>query len=177
LTPGGVPIDPSEKQIIIMANDNRISAQVTDAVKTQILAKLAEIKALLPFLINLTPAERRSIPHLGTERGAMDEAFWAEMAAHPELVPSFINMSNLALDRALRSVLAEIAARTAELHEGVTDTGQAAGSDIFMGYMAFYANVQQAAKRGVAGTDATLANLARFIPRGRRAPAPPPPNP
>ncbi len=39
------------------------------------MAKFDEIEALLPFLVNLTVDDRRRIPHIATERGAMDVAF------------------------------------------------------------------------------------------------------
>jgi len=39
-----------------MPDDNRISASLTDANKTAILQKIADLRALLPFLVKLTPA-------------------------------------------------------------------------------------------------------------------------
>jgi hypothetical protein len=48
-----------------MPDENRISAALTDANKTAILQKISEIRALLPFLVNLTPDERQTLPKLG----------------------------------------------------------------------------------------------------------------
>ena len=94
-----------------MPDDNRVSAELTAAVKTQILTKLGEITELLPFRVSLSPEERRSVPNMSTARGAMDETFAQQMAAHPELVPNYVNTAELAKDRALRSSLLELSAR------------------------------------------------------------------
>src|SRR5205085_1014025 len=89
----------------IMSTDNRISAELADAAKEQILAKIAEIRALLPFLINLMPEERKRIPTIGTERTGMVGAFTASMGMHSELIPSYVNMAEVTKDRDLREAL------------------------------------------------------------------------
>jgi hypothetical protein len=161
-----------------MPNDNKISATISAQDKTDILAAFGVIKAKLPFLINLTPTERRRMPTLGTGRGGMDETFAMEMSAHPELVPGFVDTAELALDRALWNGLAEFMACATEICEGIQDTHQAAGSDIYNAYLSFYQNVRQAAKRGVVGADSIYANLRRFFPSGGGGgPTPTPPTP
>lgn len=156
-----------------MSNDNHVSATVTDEIKIQVLAKFQEVMDLLPFLVNLSPAEKRGITTIGTERGAMDETFHAEMNAHPELVPSFVDTAELELDRELRGDLLEILQRAREVCEALEDTSHLAGSDVLLGYLSFYSNAQQAAKRGVPGADTLLANLSRFFPKRGRAATPP----
>ncbi len=157
-----------------MPNDNRISHEITDAVKIQILTKFQEIKDLMPFLINLTPEEKQGIPTISTERGAMDEVFHTEMGAHPELVPSYVDSAEMAHDRELRGDLLEILQRSREVCDSLQDTAHVAGSDVLLGYLSFYSNVQQAAKRGAAGANTLLDNLSRFFPRSRRAAVVPP---
>ncbi len=152
-----------------MPNDNRISQEITDAVKSQVLTKLQEIKDLLPFLITLTPEEKRSILTISTERGAMDAAFTSEMAAHADLVPAYVDPAEMARDRELRADLLEILQRSREICDALEDTAHVAGSDVLLGYLSFYNSVQQAAKRGVDGSKALLDNLSRFFPRSRRA--------
>ena len=153
-----------------MPQDNRVSAEITAAVKGQLLTKLGESVDLLPMLLNFTEDERQSTPGLGPKREAMVEAFSQEMAAHPELVPSYVDMAEVAKDRALRSQLLELAARVHEFLESLEDTAKAAGADLYLAYMGFYANVQQAARRNVPGADSILQTLQQFIPRGRRTP-------
>ena len=156
-----------------MSTDNRVSAEITDSVKAEVLAKFQDIKTLLPFLVTLTKDEKKSISTISTERGAMDETFHTEMSAHPDLVPSYVDSAELAKDRELRLDLLEILQAAREVCDAVEDTAHVAGSDILLAYLAFYSNTKQAAKRGVPGTGTLLDNLSRFFPGGRRATTPP----
>ena len=160
-----------------MPLDNRISAVLTDADKTAILGAFQIIKDKTPFRVNLTPEERQSTPTLGTQRGGMDEAFSTAMAAHPELVPSFVDVPEMAKDRTLWLQLGEILQCASEVCEGIEDTHALIGSDIYMAYLSFYQNVRQAARRGVPGADAIYQNLRQFFPRGGGSQPPTPPNP
>jgi len=157
--------------------DNRISASISAANKAAILAKIAEIEGLLPFLINLTAEEKSSLPKMSTIRDGMDETFSQEMTAHPDLVPGYTDTTELAADRALRTDLRDILQRVSALCEGVEDTMTAAGVDTYLAYLSFYNNVKQAARRNVPGSNTVLDNLKRFFPRGGAQPPPPPPNP
>lgn len=175
--PGGTydAVLPLNKKAATM--DNRISATLSAADKAAILTKITEIEALLPFLLNLTTEEKSSLPKMSTFRDGMDEAFSQEMAAHPELVPSFVDTTELALDRALRTALRDLFQRIGSLCEGLEDTLTAAGTDTYLAYLSFYNNVKQAAKRNVPGANTVLDNLKRFFPRGGSQPPAPPPNP
>lgn len=153
--------------------DNHISATLSSADKTAILTKLGEIRALLPFLLNLTVEEKSSLPKMSTFRDGMDEAFAMEMAAHPDLVPTFVDMTEVNKDRALRTALRDIFQQIGALCEGIDDTQTAAGVDTYLAYLSFYNNVKQAAKRNVPGANTIYDNLKRFFPRGS-TPTPPP---
>jgi len=124
--------------------------------------------------LNLTVEEKSSLPKMGTFRDGMDEAFAMEMAAHPEMVPGFIDMTELASDRALRAQLRDVLQQIGAVCEAVNDTQTAAGVDVYMAYLSFYNNVKQAAKRNVTGADTVYNNLKRFFPqRGGNQPAQP----
>jgi hypothetical protein len=161
----------------IMTNDNKISASIPAQDMTDIMAAFATIKAKLPFLINLSMEEKRRMPNIGTERGGMVETFTIEMDLHPDLIPTYVDMPELALDGALFSQLDIIKACANELCEGINDTHQAVGSDMYLAYLSFYNNVKQAAKRAVVGSDAIYQNLRRFFQRGGSTPPPTPPTP
>lgn len=155
-----------------MTNDNKISASISEQDMTDILAAFATIKTKLPFLINLSPAEKRRMPNISTERGGMVDTFTNEMALHPELIPTYVDMPELALDAALFAQLETIRSCANELCEGINDTHQAVGSDMYLAYLSFYNNVKQAAKRAVVGVDAIYTNLRRFFQRGSTPPPP-----
>ena len=156
-----------------MTNDNKISATLSAQDMTDILAAFATIKAKMPFLINLSPTERQRMPSISTERGGMIDTFTTEMDLHPDLIPTFVDMPELALDKALFLQLETIRACADEICEGINDTQKAVGSDMYLAYLSFYNNVKQAAKRAVVGSDAIFQNLRRFFQRGNTPPAPP----
>jgi hypothetical protein len=162
-----------------MSNDNKISASISAQDMTDIMAAFATIKTKLPFLINLTQAEKRRMPNIGTERGGMVETFTSEMGLHPDLIPTFVEMDELAKDKALLIQLETLRSCANELCEGINDTHQAVGSDMYLAYLSFYNNVKQAAKRAVVGADAVYENLRRFFQRGSTPPpaSPQPGNP
>jgi hypothetical protein len=76
-----------------MPNDNRISAEMTAATKTAILGKIAEIKALMPYLLNLTKEERVRLPKFGPQTLQFDEQRATYMASSPNLIPPFTTNS------------------------------------------------------------------------------------
>lgn len=157
--------------------DNHISATLSPTDKATILTKVGEIQALLPFLLNLTTDEKSSLPKMSAIRDGMDEVFAQEMAAHPELVPNFVDMTELDKDRALRTGLRDLHQQICALCEGIEDTLTAAGVDTYLAYLSFYHNVKQGAKRNVPGANTVLDNLKRFFPRGGGSTPPIPPNP
>jgi len=108
----------------------------------------------------------------------MMESFDSEMGLHPELVPTFVDVPELNIDRALYTQLETLKSCAREICEGIEDTQQVVGSDIYLAYLSFYNNVKQAAKRAIVGADAIYQNLRRFFPRGGGTPpVQPTPNP
>lgn len=159
-----------------MASDNRISLDITAAQKTAIVDAVAALKAALQGItINLTKEERQSLPKVGDKTLAFDEKCKAYMASRPELVPGFIDMAELAKDRKLVADLLPCLQEVAPIAEALEDTISLAYTDIYIADLAFHANVKQAAKRGVPGTDTIYDDLReRFPGRPKAAPTPPP---
>lgn len=159
-----------------MPNDNRVSATIAPADKTAFLGHVTDATALLPFLINLTPAERRRLPGIGVERAGMLDDFSMAMAAHPTLVPSYVNMTEVNKDLTLVRDLMPLLDAATELCEKLDDTMKATSSDLFVAFTAFYANVKEARRRNVPGSDAIYAQLAPYFARSGGS-TPPPPTP
>jgi len=159
-----------------MASDNRISLDITAAQKTAIVDAVAALKAALNgIIINLTKEERQSLPKIADKTLAFDEKCQAYMTARPELVPGFIDMAEMAKDRALVADLLPCLREVAPLCEGLEDTISLAYTDIYVADLAFHASVKQASKRGVPGTDTIYDDLrARFPGRPKATPDPTP---
>jgi len=156
-----------------MASDNRISLEITAAQKAAIVSAVGALKtALQGIIINLNVDERRSLPKIGDKSTAFDEKCAAYMASRPELVPSFLDTAEMAKDRKLVADLLPCLRELAPLCEGLEDTITLANSDNMVGDLAFYQNVQSAAKRGVPGTDTILDDLKTRFPGRPKATAP-----
>ena len=156
-----------------MPTDNRISATLAPADKTAVLAAIATIKTKLPFLVNLSPDERRQLPKMSDKKIGFDQKCAGYMTSNPELIPSFVNVAELGKDRTLAADLNDIARQLSELAEGVSDTTMLALSEAYMTDLSFYQNVRQAAQRGVVGADSIYGDLNTRFP-GRSAAKPTP---
>ena len=162
----------------LMASDNRISLEITAAQKTAIVDAVTALKtALTGITINLTKEERQTLPKIGDKTLAFDEKCQAYMAARPELVPGFIDMAEMAKDRKVIADLLPCLREVAPICEGIEDTITLAYSDIYVADLAFHANVKQAAKRGVPGTDTIYDDLKERFPGRPKVEPPPPPAP
>jgi hypothetical protein len=154
-----------------------ISAVLTAADQTAILAKLNEITALLPFLVNLTAEERSTLPKMGdnTEPFVNKALTYAEN--NPTLVPPYVNVPELRKDFNLASQLTLIRQQAMQLAEALDDTEMALGSESYVTALAFYNSVKQAAKMNVPGAEAIYDDLRTRFPGGGSTPTPPAPNP
>jgi hypothetical protein len=155
-----------------MSNDNRISAELTPAAVTSIQNSVGSVRAQLPFLVSLSNDERRQLPKLGDNRLALDEDGWTLMNNHPSLVPGYVDLAELAKDRVLRAKLDEVRLSLQALLNDIEGTEMVLGSEMLMAYLAFYANAQQGAKRGVPGAQAIVDVLSKYFARKPRTPAP-----
>lgn len=149
----------------IMANDNRISVEISPAKKAAIEAAVSALKTeLAGITINLTMQERQSLPRIGNNSLAFDEKCAAYMASRPDLVPSFLDTAEMTKDRKLVADLLPCLREIAPICEGLEDTIMLANSDNMVGDLAFYQNVKQAAKRGVSGADSIFNDLKTRFP-------------
>lgn len=133
--------------------------------------------AIAGLTINLTTEERRSLPRIGDRSLAFDEKCAAYMASRSDLIPSFLDMDEMAKDRQLVADLLPCLRELAPICEGLEDTIMLANSDNYVGDLAFYQNVRQAKKRGVTGADTIYNDLKSRFPGRPRADDPTPPTP
>lgn len=160
-----------------MPDDNRISATISPTDKTAIMTKLTEIKALMPFLLNLTKDERIQLPKLGSASLAFDEQCASYMATAPNLIPPFVDAAEVTKDRNLRIALADVLREVNKLAEAIDDSLMQVGSEIWMADLSFYQTVRQAARRSVFGADAIYDDLKQRFPGVSGDPEEPTPTP
>ena len=99
------------------------------------------------------------------------------MAAHPELVPAFVNVPELAKDRTLREHIEDFLRRARQLVEGLEDTLALLNHEIRLPELAFYQNVRYAAQHRVPGAEVIYNDLKPHFPgptKKKTTPTPPP---
>lgn len=155
-----------------------ISAVLSDADKTAALTKINEIKALLPFLINLTADERQGLQAMGDGNEPFITKAVGYAEANPLLVPPYLNVPEFRKDVNLVVQVTPVEQALAQLVEGVRDTKLAVGHEAYGEARTFYKSAQTAAGLNVPGADTIADDLGeRFAGQGGSTPTPPPPTP
>lgn len=156
-----------------MSATNLVSATLTPESRAAVLAAIQTIRQNLPFLIDLSAAQRRKLFKMGDGSRAFVENALMGAQANPQLFPPSFDLAEFARDWVLREEVLMIQAQVNQLHELLDDTAVALGSDLMttatLGYRYLGADPH-------AGNDSLRALLAaRFKPSsgsGSAAPEP-----
>jgi len=122
---------------------NRIDAAVSTADKTEILQLIQDIKAKMPFLVDLSAAEIASLNKMG-DRGqpfVRDAITVAEQ--DDSFLPRSFDVAAMRKDVDLLEMLPPIIAAISQLRELLNDTYLLAGSDAFAAALEVYAAAQR----------------------------------
>ena len=125
--------------------DNRISAGLSQADQQAVLAAVDTIREKLPFLIDLTPEERRALPKMGDRsRGFVTQALTVA-AQNPDVLPRSFDLEEMRKDVDLVNSLQPVLAALSQLSELVEDTYTAAGSEAYTSALPVYQYARGAA--------------------------------
>ncbi|KRA52312.1 hypothetical protein ASD77_11570 [Pseudoxanthomonas sp. Root65] len=153
---------------------NRISLTLGAETVERILASITALEADLQSLIALTNDERRDLFKMGAKSQAFCTTALAVAEQHPGIMPRDFDIAAFRQDQMALDALRPCSLRLAQLHQRVTDTELALGSDLMAASLEVYAVIKAAGKdKGV--DDARDALAARFV--RRRAVSPGTPNP
>jgi hypothetical protein len=148
--------------------DNRISASLSQADRQAVLDAVNTIRTKLPFLVDLSPEERKSLPRMGdTGRGFVAQAL--EIAEqNPDILPRSFDVAEMRKDVELLNALLPVVTAFAQLKELLDDTYTAVGSEAYAAALLVYQFVRAAGK-GSALDGALDALGQRFARKSRRA--------
>jgi len=160
-----------------MTEDNRVSANLTAAQITAILAAVQAIHTEVDsFVVSVSNQDRQEIPKMGAKSVGFDDKCAGYMASNPEFLPGFIAIAEVTKDRGLRAQLLEFIPQLRTLMEGLEDTLLVVNSEIWMADLAYYQSVREAKRRGRTGADTIYNDLRERFP-GTPQPVTPTPNP
>ncbi len=156
-----------------MVTTNQISATMTPADREAVLAAVATIKAKLPFLMNLTPEQRKSLPKMGDKSQAFVNKALEVATQNPDFLPRSFDLDEMKRDVELFQALYPVFLALTQLQEAVDDTVIAVGSDAYAAALLVY-NFAKANGKGT-GLDAVIDEMGkRFARKSRKAESPAP---
>jgi hypothetical protein len=127
--------------------------------------KLNEVTALLkPYLLTLTPDERRYMLKKGDKSSSFVTKAFEFTKINPEFIPAFINAGDFEIDVTDADNLIGIVSLATQLYNGLDDTAMVAGSEAYYASLAYYNNVQLAAGQSVPGAKAVYEELKKKFP-------------
>ena len=147
--------------------DNKISANFSATDRLAVMDAIATIRQKLPFLIDLTTEDRRTIVKMGDKSRAFVSKALEVATQNPEFLPRSFNLEEMRQDLALYEALYPILLGLTQLQELVDDTCMAAGSEAYASALAVYGYAK--ARGDVTGLDAVINEMGRrFTSRSKK---------
>jgi hypothetical protein len=136
---------------------NRIDAAITAADRDKILDFIRQIRALLPFLIDLTMEERQSLVKMGDSGRPFVEQSLNLIEQDDSFMPRSFNKTEMRTDMDFYTIMLPVLIQMTQLFEAVNDTMMLTGSDLIMAGLDVYRNAKDN------GRGANLDNLVPLL--------------
>ncbi|HWS86641.1 MAG TPA: hypothetical protein VN282_06740 [Pyrinomonadaceae bacterium] len=148
--------------------DNHISATLSQADRQDILAAVNTIREKLPFLIDLTSEERRTLLRMGDKSRSFVAQALTVAEQNQGILPRTFEVAEMRKDVDLLAALEPIMASLSQLNELVEDTYMAVGSEAYASSLLVY-QFARAAGKGSALDGALDALGQRFARKSKGA--------
>ncbi|MDR3333362.1 MAG: hypothetical protein LBT13_00525 [Treponema sp.] len=131
--------------------------QHVQAIPSTVLAeaqtKIEEARTLLaPYMLALTPAERRELPKMGEKTIGFVEKAYAFARQNPALNPPFLDITTFGVDFGDAHGLWTVLNTVQQLEQNLSDTAMIVGSEAaYQAALVFYQSVQMAAFQDIPG--------------------------
>ena len=146
--------------------ENKIDFEISNQVIADVTQKLNEIsEALQPYLIALTPEERRTIPKMSDKTLPFVEKTIDYCETASKFAPPYLNVADLKSDMTIYNQLTPLFRLVMRLHDGLDDTTMEAGAESYANSLSYYNSVKQAAKMNVPGAKAIYDDLKKRFER------------
>lgn len=151
--------------------DNRIDATLAPADTTTVMDAINTIRTKLPFLLDLTVDERRSLPKMGDKSRAFVSQALEIAKQNQDILPRSFSVEEMTRDVELANALQPVMIALTQLQELVEDTYMQVGSEAYTAALLVY----QYARAGGQGEalDGLLDALGQRFARKSRPSTPP----
>jgi hypothetical protein len=143
--------------------DNKISANLSATDRLVVMDAIATIREKLPFLVDLTTEDRRTMLKMGDKSRAFVSKALEVATQNPEFLPRSFNVEEMRRDLALYEALYPILLSLTQLQELVDDTYIAIGSEAYAAALAVYNYAK--ASGDVTGLDSVIDEMGRRFTR------------
>ncbi|MEH2199283.1 hypothetical protein [Nostoc sp.] len=143
--------------------ENRISASLAPADKEAVMQAIATIREKLPFLVDLTPEERRTMLKMGDKSRAFVSKALEVATQNPNFLPRSFDLEEMRRDLALFESLYPVFLSLTQLQELVDDTCIASASEAYAAALAVYSYAK--ASGDVTGLDGVIDEMGRRFNR------------
>lgn len=157
-----------------MSKKNKISATLTDADKTTIIASIKAAKAKLPFLISLTMEERKRERKMASKSVDYVKQALRGAQTFPQQMRGDFDTAEFAKDVTLINQLWDIRTELMGLVEQLDDTIMAAGADAMQAADDVYNTLKVAAKNNT-GVKTILDEIGKYYEGQKKPRTPKPP--
>ncbi|MCG8366116.1 MAG: hypothetical protein MJA27_22625 [Pseudanabaenales cyanobacterium] len=117
---------------------NRISASLDQADQGAVMAAISTIKEKLPFLMDLTTEERKSLPKMGDKSRAFVSKALEVATQNPDFLPRSFDLEEMRKDVQLFEALYPLLLSLTQMQELVDDTCMAVGSEAYAAALQVY---------------------------------------
>ncbi|HRK29030.1 MAG TPA: hypothetical protein PK239_17285 [Chitinophagales bacterium] len=141
-----------------------LSVTLTPAEITTLNDAITAIRTVLDGkTVNLTPEERSQLYKMRNNRLSLAEIALDQANSNPNLVPSYISLTEAQRDMAYYKQLRTYISILQSLLETLDDTQKAVGSEVLKFCLPYYQSVKQAAQLAVPGTTILYEELNQFF--------------
>ena len=130
----------------------------------QIRSLIQQLEACMPFLINLPPQERRTLPKSADKTVSFVDKSLDHSQHNPQFVPMVLQVYEFSKDTTLSEQMLSLARPLRALVEKMEDTAMLASSEAYVAALFFYQAVKAAAKLGIPGAQAIYDDLKKRFP-------------
>ena len=135
-----------------MNSSNAVSIEIPPAVLADIHALINQAGQLLqPYLIALTPVERRELPKMADKTLSFVSKSLQFAESNPEFAPAYLDIPALHIDVKSVQDLTSLEKPLEILASKLNDTIMVAGSEAYVAGLTYYQSTKVAAKRAVPG--------------------------
>lgn len=122
--------------------ENRIDAVLDPSRRDQILDLIAQIRALLPFLIDLSPEERQTLVKMGNSGRPFVEQALNLVEQDDSFMPRSFDKTVMRKDKDLDTAMQPVVIQMTQLFEAINDTMMLVGSDLILAGLDVYRNAR-----------------------------------